>query len=320
MLTLTGSANSFSGLLSVAGGTLDAAATGAVGPLAPVAVASGAAFVLGANLSIGGLDDSGAGGPGGIAVLNGYTLTVGGSNNLSSSFSGTIVDGSGPGALVKAGSGVLTLSGDSTFSLPLTIAAGSVQLGSGGTSGSIAANVAVAPGAVLAFDRSDSPTYAGTISGSGGVTMLGSGTTVLSGSNTYSGTTTIAAGILKAGIASAPNVSGAFGNNSAVVLANVAGAGLDISGYNTQIGSLAGGGASGGNVTLGAATLSVGGDNSSTTYAGTISSSGSPGTSLIKIGAGRLTLSGSNTYTGGTLVSAGVLAAGAAPPFRQTPV
>ncbi len=164
---------------------------------------------------------------------------------------------------------------------------------------------------MLAFDRSDSPTYAGTISGSGGVTMLGSGTTVLSGSNTYNGTTRIAAGILKAGITSAPNVSGAFGNNSAVVLANVAGAGLDISGYNTQIGSLAGGGASGGNVTLGAATLSVGGDNSSTTYAGAISSSGSPGTSLIKIGAGRLTLSGSNTYTGGTLVSAGVLAAGA---------
>ena len=175
--------------------------------------------------------------------------------------------------------------------------------------------MAVAPGAVLAFDRSDSPTYAGTISGSGGVAMLGSGTTVLSGTNTYSGTTTIAAGVLKAGIASVANTSGAFGDNSAVVLANAAGAGLDITGYNTQIGSLAGGGPSGGNVTLGAATLSVGGNNASTTYSGAISNSGSVETALIKIGSGTLTLAGSNGYAGGTTVSAGVLAAGATNAF-----
>ena len=51
-------------------------------------------------------------------------------------------------------------------------------------------------------------------------------------------------------------------------MANVAGATLDITGFNTQIGSLAGGGATGGNVTLGAATLTTGGNNTNTSYAG----------------------------------------------------
>jgi len=145
----------------------------------------------------------------------------------------------------------------------------------------------------------------------GSLIKEGVGALTLTGANTYSGATTISAGILKAGIASVAGASGAFGKNSAVSLANAAGAALDISGYNTQIGSLAGGGAIGGNVTLGAATLSVGGDNTSTGYAGVISSSGSPVASLIKIGNGSLTLTGSNTYLGSTTINAGMLVAGA---------
>jgi autotransporter-associated beta strand protein len=109
---------------------------------------------------------------------------------------------------------------------------------------------------------------------------------------------------LKAGVASVANTSGAFGKNSAVTLANTAGVVLDITGYNTQIGSLTGGGATGGNVTLGAATLTTGGDNTSpAAYAGVISGTGA----LAKIGTGTQILSGTNTYTGTTTINAGTL-------------
>lgn len=73
---------------------------------------------------------------------------------------------------------------------------------------------------------------------------------------------------------------------------------------NETIGSLAGGGAAGGNVQLQANTLTVDGSNS-TTYAGAISGTGG---GLIKQGSGTLTLAGNHSYTGTTTVSAGTLA------------
>jgi len=157
-----------------------------------------------------------------------------------------------------------------------------------------------------------SATYAGKVlrGGAGGgtgdvaMTKIGTGTQVLSGNNTYTGATTISAGTLTAGVASIANVSGALGNNSAVTMANVAGARMDITGFNTQIGSLTGGGATGGNVTLGAATLTTGGDNTSpAAYAGVISGTGG----VTKVGTGAQIFSGVNTYTGATTVSVGTL-------------
>ena len=133
------------------------------------------------------------------------------------------------------------------------------------------------------------------------LTKAGAGLVLLSGANTYTGNTTVTAGTLKAGGASA-NSSGAFGHNSAVTMANAASTNLDITGYNTQIGSITGGGAAGGNVTLGAATLTVGGDNSSpAAYAGMISGTGA----VTKMGTGTQIFSGANTYTGLTTVNAG---------------
>ncbi|MEP6671567.1 MAG: autotransporter-associated beta strand repeat-containing protein [Chthoniobacter sp.] len=143
------------------------------------------------------------------------------------------------------------------------------------------------------------------LSGSGTMSKLGGGSLVLAGANTYSGTTTVSAGTLKAGVVSVSNVSGAFGKNSAVTMANVSSAILDIAGFDTQIGSLTGGGTIGGNVTLGSATLSVGGNNTSPApYAGTISGAGG---AVTKIGNGTQTFSGANTYTGPTNVAAGTL-------------
>ncbi len=129
------------------------------------------------------------------------------------------------------------------------------------------------------------------------------GTILLSGLSTYTGPTVVNAGTFRAGIASVAGVGGAFGNNSAVTMANNANATIDLNGFNTQIGSITGG-AAGGNVTLGSATLTVGGDNTSpAAFGGTISGTGG----LVKIGSGTQILSGSNTYSGGTSVNGGAL-------------
>ena len=130
------------------------------------------------------------------------------------------------------------------------------------------------------------------------------GTLILSGANTYNGPTNVSTGTLQAGVATVAGTSGAFGVNSAVTLNNLSGVTLALNNFNTQIGSLTGGGGNGGNVTLGSATLTVGADNTSpAAYAGAISGTGG----LTKVGSGTLTLAGANTYGGATVVSAGTL-------------
>ncbi len=96
--------------------------------------------------------------------------------------------------------------------------------------------------------------------------------------------------------------SGAFAlPTTTAVNLTVAGATLDLSGAPFVIGSLAG--VAGSSVIL-ASPLTAGGDNSSTSFAGAISGSGS----FTKTGAGTMmTLSGINTFTGATTVNAGTL-------------
>ena len=152
-------------------------------------------------------------------------------------------------------------------------------------------------------------TISGVISGAGGITKIDNpGTWILSGTSTYTGPTTVSAGTLRAGAAAGGQ---AFGNGSAVALADVAGVSLDLNGFSQTIGSLAGGGSTGGNVTLGAnAMLTTGGNNGSTSYGGVISGTGTSG--LTKLGTGTQTLSGVNTYNGSTTIKAGALKLGVA--------
>ncbi|MFH1499794.1 MAG: autotransporter-associated beta strand repeat-containing protein [Verrucomicrobiota bacterium] len=133
----------------------------------------------------------------------------------------------------------------------------------------------------------------------GGIIKEGDG--VLSFLNTasdYAGDTVINAGTIRAG-----GSAQVFSNNSTYVLADAAGATLDLAGNSQSVGALAGGGSTGGTVALGAGTLTTGANNASTTYSGAITGTGG----LIKTGTGTFTLSGDKAYTGATLVSDGAL-------------
>lgn len=184
-LTLSGSSNNFSGGVNVQAGTVKLSSSGALTSTSTVALSSGASLDLNnTSRTIGQL--SGAGN----VTLGSATLTVNQSTN--SELSGAL---SGTGGLTKSGTGTLTLSGTNTASGATTVSAGTLQIGNGGTSGSLAGNIT--NNATLAFNRSDASTYSGVISGSGAVTKSGGGTLTLSGINTYSGATTISAGTLK---------------------------------------------------------------------------------------------------------------------------
>jgi autotransporter-associated beta strand protein len=259
-------------------------------------------------------------------------------------FAGTITD-SGGFAMGSLSTSTLTLSGQNTYTGPTTISAGTLQAGVAsvpGVSGAFGTESAVTlgnvSGATLALNnfnteigslsgggtvggkvtlgnatltdvQTTATSFAGVISGTGGLTMNGSGGNLtLSALNTYTGPTTISAGTLSAGVASSGS-GGAFGNLSAVTLASAGGANLALNGFNTTIGSLSGGGTAGGNVTLGSGGLTVGGLNTSTSFGGAITGTGNAATNgqLIKVGSGNLTLSSTANSVSGMQVNGGTL-------------
>ena len=137
------------------------------------------------------------------------------------------------------------------------------------------------------------------VGSSAAFTKTGAGTLVLSGNNSYTGSTTI-----NNGLVIAQNGTG-IPDLSTVVMANASGAALQIT-ASEQVGLLSGGGASGGNISVASgATLSTGENGGSASYDGVISGSN---VSLRKRGGGTQTLTGDNTFSGGVEIVSGTLA------------
>lgn len=282
----------------------------------------------------------------GYTVINDGTLRIGGGGTTGSIVSDTInlgslvfdrsdayaYDGviSNVGHVEQAGPGTTILTGDSTYTGGTTISAGVLQLGDGGASGSIVGDVV--DNGILAFDRSDSYTFAGLISGTGSVSQLGAGTTILTANNSYTGGTTISAGTLQLG----------NGGTNGSIVGDVVDNGsfaIDHSDTFTFGGAISGGGdfsqigggttiltadnSYTGGTTISAGVLQLGNGGTTGAIVGDVANNGSlrffrsddigfdgliSGTgSVVKNGAGILTLTADNSYTGGTTLNSGTL-------------
>jgi fibronectin-binding autotransporter adhesin len=246
---------------------------------------------------------------GGVQIASGGTLVVGSSSFIQKDSAGAIIAYNGP-----LGTGCLTIWGG-------TLAAGGAArtldnyvdintdnpdnpgfaLGTGvaATNQNLTLKGPVTLHCTPTITVNNTTEITGLISGSYGITKAGPGTLILSGANTYSGGTTVNAGILVAGsnsvVVGAVLTSGPFGTGPTTI---AQGATLNLGNTNQIFTDLEGAG-------------SLTGTGKSTVYSGNFSGviSGSGG-SLDKDFAGTLTLSGANTYTGGTTLINGTLAAG----------
>ncbi|HFD6147466.1 TPA: autotransporter-associated beta strand repeat-containing protein [Salmonella enterica] len=226
----------------------------------------------------------------------------------------------GTGSVVKSGDKTLTLSGSNTYTGGTTISGGTL----------VATNVeALGTGNVTdnaTLELSTGGDFANNIGGTGSVVKSGDETLTLSGANSYTGGTTISGGTLVATNVEALG-TGDVTDNATLELNtggdftnNISGSGqvvksgdktLTLSGINSYTGgtTISGGTLIATNVeALGSgdvtdnATLEL---NTGGTFDNVISGSGQ----VVKSGDDALTLSGNNSYTGGTLISGGTLVA-----------
>jgi len=141
----------------------------------------------------------------------------------------------------KTGTSTWALIGAGTVAAPWTVDQGTLQIGNGGTSGSLAGDVTVNTGATLAFNRSDAYTYGGVVSGAGGLTQNGSGTTTLSAASTYTGPTAVNLGTLAIdGSITSPVTVAAAGTlaGTGTIFGNVANSGTVAAGNSAGWGAL----------------------------------------------------------------------------------
>jgi fibronectin-binding autotransporter adhesin len=201
----------------------------------------------------------------------------------------------GASAFTKAGDGKLTLGADTTFSGDVTIAAGTLQLGNGGATGSVSA-VNLVNNGQLVVNRNTDLILAPVITGTGGLAQNGPSILDLTASNTFTGDTTIAAG-------ATIRLLNGLGLSSSTLLYPATGGTLDFdSNFAVTLGALSGNkNLALNNTSLGPVTLTVGGNNATTAYSGILSGDGS----LTKTGSGVMTLSKAHGYLGNTTVSNG---------------
>ncbi|MCL2639552.1 MAG: autotransporter-associated beta strand repeat-containing protein, partial [Phycisphaerales bacterium] len=245
-------------------------------------------YTGGTTIALGSTLQLGSGGTAGsIAgnVTNNGTLTFNRSNGWT--FGGAI---SGTGAVNQIGAGTTILTGNNNYAGGTTISAGTLQIGAGGTIGSITGNVV--NNSILAFNRSDAWTFGGVISGTGAVTQISSGTAILTATNTYTGTTTIGSGTLALSGGGSIASSAEIVNNSKFDITNTT--------TGAAIKSLSGMGT----VLLGDKTLTLtdAGSTGSGSFGGTIS--GSTLSNVIVTGGTQILTGVSNAF-GGTVTVTG---------------
>ena len=252
----------------------------------------------------------------GATVINGGTLQIGNGGNTGAVSATTIVTNNaalvfnlndtpnpeatvgsvirGTGTLTKQGSGRLILTGNSTYTGATTLSAGILQIGNGGTTGSIASTSSLANGTGLVYNRSNALTVAHPVSGAGTLTQIGSGTLTLAGTNTYTGDTILSAGTLSAG------VTENLGDPAADLV--FAGGSLQVTG--TTLSNFSGIG----HTVVFNADATVGLDVNSALHTFAVDQTLNQGLGgFRKLGAGTAIINLASTYTGTTTVTAGTL-------------
>ena len=273
-------------------------------------------------------------------------LTLTGPNVFGDTIASAIVNHPAGTSLAKNGAGTWILTGTNTYANGTTIASGTLQVGVGGQSGTIGnGNISTATGTIIDLQRVGNLLVPGAISGGGSVFNDGTGTVILANNNSYSGGTTINAGTLQVGNGGGtgslnPNI--AIINNTLLVF-NTGGSfiyqsGGLISGPGNVI--VQGGGfikAIGANTYTGwtridanttfqpkegqdgalvssvvtnNGTLRLVAQDATFTYPGPIVGTGKVQIGANNVNVGVMTLTGTNTYTGGTFIGDNTLVLG----------
>jgi len=248
----------------------------------------------------------------------------------SMAISNTISNGKGTHVMTVSGSGILSLLGNNSYG-PAAGSVGTTILGNNtlnlGNNNALSTGDVSIGGAITVIaltpltiannlldtnnvglnDNGNNVTLSGNISGTGGLAKAGAGVTILSGANSYNGTTSMGGGgTIQLGNAS--GIPGGTGDGPVNMGTNTT---LDLHGFSPTLDSINATPTSAtiDNLSATPATLTVGASGGFGTFSGSVKNS-SGSLALVMNGAGQQTLAGINTYSGGTTISQGTLQLG----------
>ena len=321
-------ANTYTGATNVSAGVLNVRHALALGTIAGgVTVSSGAALQVEGNVAIGAealsLNGAGIAGSGALRSISGTNshsgaITLAAASTVGVDAGTLTLSGviSGTSGLTKTGAGTLSLQGPAanTYSGGTTINGGRVLVNSasslGATGGRLTLNAGILQlitgysttrlitvgdaGSTFEIDPAQTFTATGIISGTGTLNKTGAGTMVLGAANAYSGGTVVGAGELQLGTSNRLLDAGSI---------LVSGGTFNLQTHSDIVGG----------VTLRSGAITGSGTLTGSSYlveSGSISAVLAGIGSLTKDTAGTVTLTGVNTYSGGSTINAGTVVVG----------